>query len=107
MWFQRSLLQAETDKEKVETEILKQQEKMEMLQCQINNAQKDKDNFQSEMEILLDRINKLSDMVDKSRVIKSKKNPNKTSRCAKTVDLDSHHPIHCMIIYNIIIHYSF
>ena len=66
--FQRQVLQAETDKEKVETDILKQQEKMEMLQVQINNAQKDKDNLQSEMECLLDRINKLSEMVDKSRV---------------------------------------
>lgn len=67
--FQRQVLQTETDKEKVETDILKQQEKMEMLQVQINSAQKDKDNLQSEMELLLDRINKLSDMLDKSRVI--------------------------------------
>ena len=51
-----------------ETEILKQQEKQSMLQEQINNAQKEKENFQSEMEILLDRINKLSELVDKSRV---------------------------------------
>ena len=58
----------ETDKEKVETEILKQQERMEMLQTQLNNAGKDKENLQSEMEILLDRTNKLSEMVDKSRV---------------------------------------
>ena len=48
--------------------ILKQQEKQSMLQEQINNAQKEKENFQSEMELLLDRINKLSEMVDKSRV---------------------------------------
>ena len=68
MWFQRQVLQAETDKEKAETEILKQQEKQSMLQEQINNAQKEKENFQSEMEILLDRINKLSELVDKSRV---------------------------------------
>ena len=61
-------MQAETDKEKAETEILKQQEKMELVQVQINNAQKDKDNLQSEMEILLDRIKGLSEMVDKSRV---------------------------------------
>ena len=58
----------ETDKEKVETEILKYQERMENLQTQLNNAGKDKENLQSEMEILLDRTNKLSEMVDKSRV---------------------------------------
>lgn len=61
-------MQAETDKEKAETEILKQQEKMETIHVQINNAQKDKENLQSEMELLLDRINKLDIMVDKSRV---------------------------------------
>ena len=66
--FQRQVLQVETDKEKVETQILKQQEQMEMLQVQLNNAGNDKDNLQQEMEILLDRINKLSEMVDKSRV---------------------------------------
>jgi hypothetical protein len=68
MWFQRSLLQAETDKEKVETDVLKQQEKMGMLQVQVENGHKDKDNLQSELEILLDRNNKLSEMHDKSRV---------------------------------------
>ena len=68
LWLQRQVLQAETDKEKVETEILRHAEKTEMLQVQVNNAQKDKENLQSEMELLLDRINKLSEMVDKSRV---------------------------------------
>lgn len=61
-------MQAETDKEKAETEILKMQERHGMLQNQLENAGKEKDNLQSEMEILLDRINKLSEMVDKSRV---------------------------------------
>ena len=68
--FQRQVLQAETDKEKAETEILKQQEKQSMLQDQINNAQNEKENFQSEMEILIDRIRTLSESVDKSRVNK-------------------------------------
>ena len=66
--FQRQVLQAETDKEKAETEILKQQEKQSMLQEQINNAQKEKADLQAEMENLIDRINKLSDLLDKSRV---------------------------------------
>ena len=61
-------MQAETDKEKVETEILRHAEKTNMLQVQVDNAQKDKENLQNEMEILLDRINKLSELVDKSRV---------------------------------------
>ena len=68
LWFQRQVLQAETDKEKVETEILRHAEKTNMLQVQVDSAQKDKENLQNEMEILLDRINKLSEMVDKSRV---------------------------------------
>ena len=68
LWFQRQVLQAETDKEKVETEILRHAEKTNMLQVQVDNAQKDKENLQNEMEILLDRINKLSELVDKSRV---------------------------------------
>lgn len=39
-----------------------------MMQVQVEKAQKDRQNLQSEMEILLDRINKLSDMLDKARV---------------------------------------
>lgn len=66
--FQRSLVTVETDKEKLETDMLKQQEKVEMMQVQVEKAQKDRQNLQAEMEILLDRINKLSDMLDKSRV---------------------------------------
>ena len=58
----------ETDKEKLETDLLKQQEKSEMLQSQVEKSQKDRQNLQAEMEILLDRINKLSDMLDKARV---------------------------------------
>jgi septal ring factor EnvC (AmiA/AmiB activator) len=65
---QRSLVAVETDKEKLETDLLKQQEKMEMMQTQVEKAQKDRQNLQAEMEILLDRINKLSDMLDKTRV---------------------------------------
>lgn len=59
----------ETDKEKLETDYLKQQEKAELMQVQVEKAQKDRQNLQSEMEILLDRINKLSEMLDKARVI--------------------------------------
>ena len=58
----------ETDKEKLETDLLKQQEKSDMLQTQVEKSQKDRQNLQAEMEILLDRINKLSDMLDKARV---------------------------------------
>jgi septal ring factor EnvC (AmiA/AmiB activator) len=65
---QRSLVAVETDKEKLETDLLKQQEKSEMLQSQVEKSQKDRQNLQAEMEILLDRINKLSDMLDKARV---------------------------------------
>ncbi len=73
---QRTLLQTETEKEKAETEILKQQEKFEMVNREVSNAQKDKENLQSEMEILLDRINKLSELVDKQRVMKKTKSRN-------------------------------
>ena len=65
---QRSLVAVETDKEKLETDLLKQQEKSDMLQTQVEKSQKDRQNLQAEMEILLDRINKLSDMLDKARV---------------------------------------
>ena len=58
----------ETDKEKLETDLLKQQEKSDMLQTQVEKSQKDRQNLPAEMEILLDRINKLSDMLDKARV---------------------------------------
>ena len=39
-----------------------------MLEAQIQRAQSDRENLQSEMEILLDRINKLSELLDKARV---------------------------------------
>ena len=64
-------MQTETDREKLETEILKHQEKFNMLEVQFASAGKEKDNLQTEMEILLDRINKLSEMVDKTRVWKN------------------------------------
>ena len=63
-------MQTETDKEKLETEILKHQEKFNMIEVQFANAGKEKDNLQSEMEILLDRISKLTEMVEKTRVWK-------------------------------------
>ena len=39
-----------------------------MLEAQVQRAQSDRENLQSEMEILLDRINKLSELLDKARV---------------------------------------
>jgi septal ring factor EnvC (AmiA/AmiB activator) len=59
---------AQTEKDSVETNLLKQQEKVNILETQVVKAQKDRENLQSEMEMLLDRINKLSELLDKSRV---------------------------------------
>lgn len=67
-WFQRQVLQAENDKERAEAETLKQQQKQSMLYDQINNAENEKENLHTEMEILNDRIKTLSEMVDKTRV---------------------------------------
>ena len=64
-------MQTETDKEKMETDLLKIQEQMKMLDVQFTNAGKEKDNLQNEMEILLDRISKLTEMVEKTRVWKN------------------------------------
>lgn len=61
-------MRTQTDKDKVETDLLKQQERSNMLEAQVAKSQKDRENLQSEMEMLLDRINKLSEMLDKSRV---------------------------------------
>ena len=47
---------------------MKQKEKVGMVEAQVTRAQKDRENLQSEMEILLDRINKLSELLDKARV---------------------------------------
>ena len=65
---QRALVTTQTDKDKVETELLKQQEKVNILETQVVKSQKDRENLQTEMEMLLDRINKLSELLDKSRV---------------------------------------
>ena len=48
--------------------MMKQKEKVGMVEAQVTRAQKDRENLQSEMEILLDRINKLSELLDKARV---------------------------------------
>merc|ERR1712223_1364360 len=48
-------------------EFIKQKEKSGMLEGQVQKAQSDRENLQSEMEILLDRINKLSELLDKAR----------------------------------------
>ena len=59
---------AQSEKDKIETDLLKQQEKVNILETQVVKAQKDRENLQHEMEMLLDRINKLSELLDKSRV---------------------------------------
>ena len=61
-------MRAQTDKDKIETDLMKQQEKTTILESQVQKGQKDRENLQTEMEMLLDRINKLSEMLDKSRV---------------------------------------
>ena len=65
---QSALVRAQTDKDKMETDLMKQQEKVNILETQVQKAQKDRENLQSEMEMLLDRINKLSELLDKARV---------------------------------------
>ena len=39
-----------------------------MLQASVTKCHRERENMQSEMDVLLDRINKMSDMLDKSRV---------------------------------------
>ncbi len=48
--------------------MLKQQEKATILEASVQKAHKDRENLQAEMEMLLDRINKLSELLDKARV---------------------------------------
>ena len=98
LWFQRQVLQTETDKEKVETDILRHAEKTNMLQVQVDNAQKDKENLQNEMEILLDRINKLSELVDKSRV-----NICRTEVCRECISLNCYYTILLYPFVNILV----
>ncbi len=62
------MVRAETDKDKVETDLLKQTEKVNMMEIQVQKAGKDRENLEGEMNLLLDRINKLSELLDKSRV---------------------------------------
>ena len=66
--FQSFLLRAEDERDKLDSELMKQKEKVGMVEAQVTRAQKDRENLQSEMEILLDRINKLSELLDKARV---------------------------------------
>lgn len=61
-------MSAQTEKDKIETDLMKQQEKVNILETQVQKAGKDRENLQSEMEMLLDRINKLSELLDKNRV---------------------------------------
>ena len=65
---QTQIIRVEEEKEKVETEMMRQARDLEMLQNTIQKSQRERENMQSEMEVLLDRINKMSDMLDKSRV---------------------------------------
>ena len=65
---QRALVTTQTDKDKVETELLKQQEKVNILETQVVKSQKDRENLEHEMEMLLDRIKKLSELLDKAKV---------------------------------------
>ena len=65
---QRALVTTQTDKDKVETELLKQQEKVNILEVQVVKSQKDRENLETEMEMLLDRIKKLSELLDKAKV---------------------------------------
>ena len=48
--------------------MMRQGRDLEMLQNTIQKSQRERENMQSEMDVLLDRINKMSDMLDKSRV---------------------------------------
>ena len=65
---QTQLIRVEEDKEKTEQEMMRQGRDLEMLQNTIQKSQRERENMQSEMDVLLDRINKMSDMLDKSRV---------------------------------------
>ena len=65
---QTSLIRVEEDKEKTDQEMMRQGRDLEMLQNTIQKSQRERENMQSEMDVLLDRINKMSDMLDKSRV---------------------------------------
>ena len=65
---QTQIIRVEEDKEKMESEMMRQSRDLEMLQNTIQKSQRERENMQSEMDVLLDRINKMSDMLDKSRV---------------------------------------
>ena len=65
---QTQIIRTEEEKEKVEAELMRQARDLEMLQNTIQKSQRERENMQTEMEVLLDRINKMSDMLDKARV---------------------------------------
>ena len=65
---QSNMIRLEEDKDKVEQEVMRLTRELELLQATVSKSQRDRENMQSEMDTLLDRINKLSDMLDKSRV---------------------------------------
>ena len=65
---QSQLIRAEEDKEKGDGELIRQNRDLEMLQHAVDKSTRERENMQQEMDMLLDRINKMSDMLDKSRV---------------------------------------
>ena len=52
----------------MEAELCRQGRDLEMMQNTLQKSQRERENMQGEMDVLLDRINKMSDMLDKSRV---------------------------------------
>ena len=62
------MIRVEEDKEKGDGELIRQNRDLEMLQHAVDKSTRERENMQQEMDMLLDRINKMSDMLDKSRV---------------------------------------
>ena len=60
---QTQLIRVEKDKEKTEQEMMRQGRDLEMLQNTIQKSQRERENMQSEMDFLLDRINKMLDSI--------------------------------------------
>ena len=65
---QNQIIRVEEEKEKGEGELVRQGRDLELLQHAVDKNARERENMQGEMDMLLDRINKMSDMLDKSRV---------------------------------------
>ena len=65
---QNQLIRTEEEKEKGEGDLHRQGRDLELLQHAVDKSSRERENMQAEMDMLLDRINKMSDMLDKSRV---------------------------------------